>query len=191
MLGSLRIRMLVVIVIVTLTGLSLQSDHPSKKIILPAVQYIMSDSSLNQGIAHFLDNLTDDGSAPTVPAGGSTTLQKPCEFISIQNSYGWYWDKEQGKQEFFPGIGLKVQDNTLVYPILEGRVQEVTLKDGTRKLLVRHSENLFSYYGGLKEILVEEDSMVNTSTPLGKTGEWFYFECRNQDGPMNPTNLFQ
>jgi murein DD-endopeptidase MepM/ murein hydrolase activator NlpD len=85
---------------------------------------------------------------------------------------------------------LKVDNSTLVKPIMKGQVEKISGQGNNRTVLIKHENELFSLYGGLKEVLVEEKQIVDINKTLGKTGTSFYFEIRNQDGPLNPQSIF-
>lgn len=190
MLGSFKIRMLIVIVIAALVGLVMQYDHGSRRIVEPALAYIMKDYHVEQKIGHFIDNVKR-AEPETVPTSGSQTLQAPCEFISIENSYGWYWNPETKRQEFSPGITLKVKENSMVKPVLPGQIIEIKGNISDRKILIKHNGDFSSEYDGLSEVLVNEKDWVKHNTVLGKTGSRLYFQVKNQDGPLNPNDIFK
>jgi len=189
MLGSFRIRMLLVIVIVTLVGLSIQSGHCSKEVIEPVIRYMLKDYDLDKSISAFIENMRS--TEEEIPTGGSSRLQAPCEIISIERNYGWYWNQDKGCQEFSSGVELKVKEDTIVRPILEGKVSEISQNSEGYQIVVEHDNAFYSLYAGLKEVLVKEKDNVKTDDFLGKTQERLYFEIRNEDGPLNPQQLFE
>lgn len=189
MLKTFKLRLLLVIFLVAFTGWALQSGNSSRDLVEPVIKYVLTDYGVEQRIADWLQNLRTSESA--VPATSKNALQLPCEYISIEQNYGWQWQENQKKQEFSPGVLLKVKDNTLIKPVCPGQVMELSSNEDGRTVLVKHSDNLFSLYGGLKEILVEEGSKVNANQILGKTGEHFYIEIRNREGPQDPQQLFE
>jgi murein DD-endopeptidase MepM/ murein hydrolase activator NlpD len=125
-----------------------------------------------------------------MPVLGDTVLHMPCSFLNIEKTYGWYWNKQDKQQQFFPGISLRVKENTLVNPILDGQVMEIKRDETSGTVLVKHNKDFYSVYGGLKEVLVEMNDDLKTSTALGKTGETFYFEVRTGEGPVDPHSIF-
>ncbi|QGU00041.1 hypothetical protein SYNTR_1447 [Candidatus Syntrophocurvum alkaliphilum] len=198
MLRSFKIRMLLVIVLVTIVALIMETNHFSKDYVESTLSYIMQDDDrIEQVVAVFTNreqqNKDDDISNVAVPAGSSNAnvIQIPCNFESIEKSYGWYWNSEKNRQEFSPGVLFAVEDNTLVKPVLRGTVVEITGASDERKVKVQHNDYLFTIYGGIKEVLVKENSVVEPSEYLGKTSTKFYFELRNQDGPLNPLSIFE
>jgi murein DD-endopeptidase MepM/ murein hydrolase activator NlpD len=72
---------------------------------------------------------------------------------------------------------------------MAGEVQEIGRNEEGRTVLIKHNETFYSLYGGLKEVLAEENSQVNSNSVLGKSGNMLYLEIRNDDGPLNPHNL--
>lgn len=191
MLKSFKLRLLLVIFTVAFIGLALQSGNRSRDLVEPVIKYIMTDYGVEKKFANWVQNWQDSNSAGMVPAESKQVLQKPCEFLSIEQSYGWQWNQSNKKQEFFPGYYLRVKDNTLVKPVLAGQIIELSSNKDGRTLLIKHSEDLYSLYGGLKEILVEKGAKVENNHILGKTGEHLYLEIRNREGPQNPQQLFE
>lgn len=188
MLGNFRIRMLAVLIIIFLAGFGIQGSTEGRKIVEPALRYILKDYGFNNRLSLFWENMKP-GSHESVPAGSSALLQIPCEFSGVIKGYGWHYNDDYGKQEFLPGVFLEVKNNSAVKPILAGEVQEIGRNDDGRTILVKHNEELYSLYGGLNEVLAEERSRVDHNSILGKSGEWLYLEIRNDDGPLNPHNL--
>ena len=74
---------------------------------------------------------------------------------------------------------------------MAGIVEKISRDDKGRTVLLRHDDQIYTLYSGLKEVLVEEKSMVNLNDTLGKSGSSLYLEMRNQDGPLNVNYLFE
>lgn len=191
MLRNFKLRLLLVIFLVAITGWGLQSGNSNRDLVEPVIKYILTDYGVEQRIAEWSQNLWPSDSESAVPTASETGLQLPCEYISIEQDYGWQWQPEQKKQEFSPGVLLQVKDNTLIKPVMAGQVMKLSSNEYGRTVLVKHDDNLFSLYGGLKEILVEEGSKINANHILGKTGEHLYIEIRNREGPQDPQQLFK
>lgn len=190
MLGSFRIRMLVVVVIAVLVGLSVQSDHSSRRLVEPLlINYVLKDYGVESKLSAWLENTRSrvGGAIPTTAEG---QMQAPCTYLTVATRYGWSWNEKSRQQEFHPGITLVVKENTLVRPVLSGEVVEVTRSDSGRAILIKHSQDLFSYYQGLEEVLVREQQHVDQKQVLGKTGKTLYFELKDEGGPMDPYKLF-
>lgn len=190
MLGSFRIRMLAVIIIVALVGICIESGHSSRQVVEPTIRYILKDYGLNSKISLFIENLKPGIRPETVPVTNtSSVLQIPCKYSAVERNYGWYFNQDKQQQEFLPGVYLKVENNTIVNPILTGKIEQIGKNDDGRTILIKHDDDFYSLYGGIKEVLVEQNAWVDNSTVLGKTGDLLYLEIRNGDGPINPHNL--
>ncbi len=191
MLGSFRIRLLMVIVMAAMVGLIMQSGHSSKQVMEPVLHYIMDTDYDIQEVFSTYIHIPGGDKIKTLPTTTGTVLKMPCDFVDIERTYGWHYSPEVERQEFCPGIYFKVEDNTLVKPILAGTVENVQKEKGNGTVRIRHAANLVSIYGGLKEIKVEKEAKVTEGQAIGKTGERFYFEVRSQDGPVNPQSIFK
>ena len=189
MLGSFRIRMLAVIIIVALVGICIESGHSSRQVVEPTIRYILKDYGLNSKISLFIENLKPAMKPETVPVTNTSVLQIPCKYLAVERNYGWYFNQDKQQQEFLPGVYLKVENNTIVNPILTGKIEQIGKNDDGRTILIKHDDDFYSLYGGIKEVLVEQNAWVDNSTVLGKTGDLLYLEIRNGDGPINPHNL--
>lgn len=190
MLGSFKLRMLVVIVIATLVGLAMQSDNRVARAVSPIIRYVMRDYGVEEKLALYLDNIQGKKAGEGAPVSGDIIMQKPCSIIGTEQHYGWYWNDSKQKQEFNPGMVLQVKSSTLVKPILGGKVDGISNKENGREVKVVHGDGLASIYGGLQEVLVKEGTRVDTDQVLGKSGEELYFELQNVDGPLNPESVF-
>lgn len=191
MIGSFRMRLLVVILIAMLVGLSLQSNH-SSRYVLEAVlsNYVLKDYGVEEKLALLLENTRSRMTDKEVPVLADSEMQSPCTYLTVARRYGWSWNEQSRKQEFHPGVTLIVKENTLVRPVLSGEVVEVSRQEEGRTVLIKHGEKLFSYYQGLQEVLVREAQQVDQNHILGKTGKTLYFELRDENGPMDPQSLF-
>ena len=131
MLGSFRIRMLVVIVIAALVGLSLQSGHSSSMMVQAVIEYIMKDYGVQDTLAQYFYRIKDEP-PETVPTSGQTILQLPCEFLDIEQSYGWYYNQDSRQQEFFPAVLVKVKENSAVKAVFGGQVADISEDKGEK-----------------------------------------------------------
>ncbi|MEA1961094.1 MAG: M23 family metallopeptidase [Bacillota bacterium] len=193
MLGSFKMRILMVIVLVAVLGVIMQSDHCSKRIVTPVLQNIMDtdySSELKETVFSYLPWTGEEGSREPVPVTGINVLHQPCEFEKIEKSYGWHWSKLDNTQEFFPGVSLRVSENTPVKPIVAGQVIEIQRDENNGVVTVKHSDDFYSVYGGLKEVLIETDETLDLNRVIGKTGERLYFEVRTSEGPVDPHSIF-
>lgn len=191
MLGSFRIRMLIVVLIAMLVGLSVQSNHSSRYLVEAVLNnYVLKDYGIETKLAMLVENTRSRISEGDVPAMTHSEMQSPCDYLTVARRYGWNWNEESRKQEFYPGVLLIVKENTLVRPVLAGEVVEVSRQEDARTILIKHSPSLFSYYQGLQEVLVRENQHIDQRQILGKTSKNLYFELRDEDGPMDPQSLF-
>ncbi|MEN6348564.1 MAG: M23 family metallopeptidase [Syntrophomonas sp.] len=191
MLKNFKLRLLLVIVITAATGLAMQTGGQSRELVEPAIKYVLRDYGMDKKLANWLENMRSRPENELLPVQGNSSLQLPCEFLSIERNFGWYWNENEKKQEFSPGVDLKVKENTLVKPVLEGRVEDISVKGDRRSLHIKHSDNMYSFYEGFNEILVEEGTEVTGNQVLGKSSERLHLEIRNQDGPLNPSQLLE
>ncbi|HEX3012222.1 MAG TPA: M23 family metallopeptidase [Syntrophomonadaceae bacterium] len=189
MIGSFRIRLLVVIVLSALAGFLMQASPGSRQTVEPVIKYIMGKNYNVEAV--FSRMAAKIGSYTSTPVTTDNVLQLPCRFTGIDRNYGWFFNLKENKQEFYPGINLKVEDNSLVRPVMPGQVEKITVDGNTRSILIKHDSGYYSLYGGLKEILVTENDKVILDSVLGKTNKTFYFELRNQDGPVDPQYIFK
>lgn len=186
---NFKVRLLIVIVITTLVSLGMQTNHNTRGVIKPVLSFMLKDYGVERKVALLGENLGLKLTAPPVPVM-TETFSPPCEVYEIDKEYGWYYSQENKKQEFLPGVKLKVPNNTLVKAALSGTVKKMGLKDGKRNIVIEHAEGLYSYYDGLKEVLVEENALVSQGEVLGKCSTTLYFELRGEDGPINPQSIF-
>jgi murein DD-endopeptidase MepM/ murein hydrolase activator NlpD len=192
MLRSFKLRLLGVIVLVAVVGMSMQSGHSSRQLVEPVLVYMMDNQyDVGKLISRYVNIPGVGDLTKALPVSGGTILRQPCEFLDIEHSYGWHWNQEEKKQKYNPGIYLKVKDNTTVKPILGGQVMEINNADNKGTVLIKHDGNIFSLYGGLKDILVDKGNDVGEDELIGRTGESFYFEVRGKDGPVNPQSIFK
>ncbi len=187
--GTFRVRLLIVIVITTLVSLGMQMNNNTREVITPILSFMLKDYNVEKKAALLWENLGIEPMAPIVPVM-TETFSPPCETYEIDKGYGWYWNQDTKKQEFLPGVQLAVPNNSLVKAVMEGTVSELGSEDGGRTILVEHANGLYSYYAGLKEVLVDEKAKVNQGEVLGKCSPALYFELRGEDGPVNPLSIF-
>lgn len=190
MIGSFRVRLLVVIVISALVGFLMQASNTSRGTVEPVIKYIMgTDYNVEQAVSNVVANIRDYyGGAPVT---SQLVVQLPCKFTGIDKNYGWFFNLKKNKQEFYPGINLRVEDNSLVRPVMPGQVEKITIEGETRSILIKHDNGQYSLYGDLKEILVNENDKIILDSVLAKSGKNLYFELRNQDGPVDPQFIFK
>lgn len=190
MLGSFKFRMFLVLMIAIFTSLSLEAGHSSKEVIEPVIKYILKDYGFEDKISSIWE--IDNEKGETIPVSSKVIeWQKPCDFLRVESNYGWYWNKKKGRQEFSPGLSIKVKNNSLIKPAAEGVVDDIGENENGRYVIIKHGENLSSFYGGLKEILVQKGDKVDKDDVLGKSTDTLYLELRDEDGPINPGTIIE
>lgn len=186
---NFKARLLIVIVITMLVSLGMQTNHNTRGVIKPVLSFMLQDYGFEEKVALLGENLGLKLTPPPVPVM-TETFSIPCEIYEIDKEYGWYYNQKNKKQEFLPGVQLSVPKNSLVKAALSGTIKEISTQDGARNILIEHTEGLYSYYAGLKEVLVEEAAKVEQGEVLGKCSTTLYFELRGEDGPLNPASIF-
>lgn len=174
-----------------LVGFLMQASNSSRGTVEPVIQYIMgTDYNIEQVFSNLVTNIKDYNFSDT-PVMTDAVVQMPCQFSGIDKNYGWFFNLKKNKQEFYPGMNLKVEENSLVRPVMSGQVEKITIDGEKRSVLIKHDNGYLSQYGELKEILVNENDKVILDSVLGKSNKTLYFELRNQDGPVDPQYIFK
>lgn len=192
MLGSFRLRLFLVLAMLSLL-MAVKSSGDSAVIarVDPYVSWVMTtDYGIREKVALMWDNYRGLSGAGVVPAQ-APTLTPPCRDGKIVRHYGWYWNPDNNEQQFSGGVVLSLPDNTSIYPVAGGVVEEIVNKAAGRTVKVKHSEQLASSYGQLSEVLVEVGDEVGPDQPLGKSGRSFSFQLLGADGPLNPEAVFE
>lgn len=120
------------------------------------------------------------------PAVSTSALRLPCNFTGVARHFGWYYNPRSGTQAFNPGVVLRIDSDTPVYPVLQGQVTSVSLQENGYQVVLQHGDAMTSVVRGLREVSVSEGETVEESTPLGKGADLLYLELKSQDGPINP-----
>lgn len=188
MLWSFRVRLLVVIAILTLVGYSLQSGNWSRNWVEPALRVILhEDQCANQILAAISDRLSG---YQLQPAASDQVLQLPGAYTGVVRPFGNSWDASQNKAVLFPGILLQVNSNTAIKAVLPGKVTMIQGEAGQYKVQVEHQQGLTSEYGQLDRVLVRTGQTVSKDTVIGRSGEQLYFAINSPQGPLDPGHLF-
>jgi murein DD-endopeptidase MepM/ murein hydrolase activator NlpD len=187
-LGSFRIRLLVVIALVALVGYSLQSGSWSRKLVEPALRVILhEDQWTKQILADFSERLAGQ---PAQPATSDRILQLPCAYTAVIRPFASARDAGQKQSEPFPGILLQVNPNAMVKPVLPGKVVMVKGESGEYTVLLEHEEGLTSEYGHLARVLLRAGQTATKDTVIGRSGSQLYFAINSPQGPLDPSSLF-
>ncbi|HBQ86377.1 MAG TPA: hypothetical protein DD811_07850 [Syntrophomonas sp.] len=191
MIGSFRVRLLVVIVITALVGFLMQASNSSRATVEPVIKYIIgTDYNVEQAVSNLAANIKDHFRT-AAPVTSEMVVQMPCQFTGIDKNYGWFFNLKANKQEFYPGIDLRVEENSLVRPVMPGKVDKITIDGEQRSIRIKHDNGQVSLYEGLKEILVNENDQIILDSVLGKSGQNLYFELRDDNGPVDPQFIFK
>lgn len=184
-----KFKLLAVIVITTLVSLGMQINNNTREIITPVLSFMLKDYEVEKKILVMLENSKLKPEIHKVPVM-TETFSSPCETFQVEKNYGWYYNPNTKKQEFSPGVYLITPDNSLVKAVMGGTVSNLAGDNDSRNITIKHGDNLYSYYAGLKEILIEENSTISQGEVLGKSSEYLYFELRSEEGPLNPVSIF-
>ncbi|NLJ73148.1 MAG: M23 family metallopeptidase [Syntrophomonadaceae bacterium] len=184
-----KIKLLAIIVVATLVSVGFQVNNHTREIITPVLSFMLKDYEIEKKILVMLENSKIKPEIPTVPAM-TDSFSTPVENYTIQKNYGWYYNANTKKQEFSPGIYLSVSKNSLVKSVMGGTVNSISGEKDSRNITIKHGDNLYSHYKGLKEVLIEEDSPINKGEVLGKSSDYLYFELKSEEGPLNPVTIF-
>lgn len=191
MLQNFKIKLLAVIAIIAVVGVIMQTGQASRQVVEPVLNYIMHNRyDVGAVISRYVHIPGTNESVGLLPVAGGQVLQPPCEILSIQRSYGWYWDRNDKKQKFSSGVVLAVKPETSVRPIVGGQVVETEKAGGQGSILLKHPGEFYSFYGGLAQTDVKPGQMVEQADILGISSSSLYFEVRGQDGPVNPHSIF-
>lgn len=191
MLAKLKMRFLLVIMIIAITGLIMQSDHYSKNIILPVLEYIMEPNTHFESAIKTFFNMQPDPEQEVEDTSGTNALwHMPCKYNEIARNYGWYWNIERNRQEFNPGIHLQVNKNTKVNSILSGKISRVKNIAGESTVIINNGE-IEVLIGSLNKVLVREGQEVKRGSLIGLSSNSVYIEVRKQDTPINPDIMLQ
>ncbi len=188
---SFKIRLLMVIVLAAVLGLVMQSDSPGKQAVEPVLRYIMtSDDALTQTFNQLVSQ-PQTNHWKSLPASVRTLIKSPCDYLTVEQKYGSYWNEAQDREAFNPGMSFKVAKNTPVKAVLPGTVQAITRASREYTVKIKHAGGLESIYGGLQEVEVKVDHPILIEEVIGKTGEQFYFEMRSKNDPIDPRSIFE
>ncbi|MDO4541023.1 MAG: M23 family metallopeptidase [Syntrophomonadaceae bacterium] len=189
--GSFKLRLLIAIVMLTGLGLLAQSTG-GRGFIEPALTYTYA-TDYSQRIADSLNAwapLPGRAQGTAIPAASAELIKRPCEIIAVEKSYGWQWNAAQSRRELFPGIFVRLAEDSFVYPILPGTVDEVDDTDGVRQVKITHDGGMKSIYAGLKQVNVAAGQQLSGNECLGSSGPYLYFELQNREQPVDPSNIF-
>lgn len=190
MVKQFKLRLLLAIFLATMVCILMRSAASQEKTRI-VLDFMLKDYGVEDQIIDWASQWSGYEFKRPVPAASLKNTQLPCEFLGLDQSYGWYWNNEAKQELFFPGLRLKVQDNSPVKPIMDGRVAEISDGSDGRAILIMHNQDFYSYYGGLKEVLVSKGNTVTMNQILGKSGALLYLELRGRNGPVDPQLMLE
>lgn len=191
MIASFRVRMFVVLVVLSLL-LALQQSEQTMVMgsLKPYIQWVVTrDYGVKDKLAQWWYN--SRGTDKTVLPAQAPSLQQPVAEGKIARHYGWYWNPVTNKQQFNAGVIIALPENTVVKPVAPGKVEEITSKTEGRTVKIVHEGGLTASYGRLQEVLVKVGDQVEMETPVGKTTDSFSMQLFNEQGAVNPEFLFK
>jgi hypothetical protein len=127
----------------------------------------------------------------------NTGFNFPLKNYRLTSSYGMRASPINGKLQRHNGLDLAAPAGTEVYAARAGRV----VKTGTdpvygNYILIAHEDDWVSLYGHLSAFLVEANSHVTRSSPIGKvgstgqsTGPHLHFEIRKNGAALDPGKM--
>ncbi|NLW44439.1 MAG: M23 family metallopeptidase [Syntrophomonadaceae bacterium] len=179
--SSFKTRLLIALILIIAVTWAYSENGQQDGLIQSLLSYTVNT---DYDVSGWLQSIWDDGGLS--PAASTSALRLPCSYTEVVRHFGWYYNARTGDQAFNPGVVLRIEPGTLVYPVLSGEVTSVTLQENGYQVVLKHSEDLTSVVRGLREVRVEEGETVKETTPLGRGAELLYLELKNQDGPINP-----
>lgn len=184
MVSRFKIKLFLVLVILTITASIMQSNHNSKVYVEPALRYIIQTGYAYDEIISVFSNQYNDEAITN-----DFRVDFPCEYIEIAQDYGWHVDERNHRQEFTTGLLFDVKDDSIIKSILAGEVELIEEEGGETSITIKHNEKLYSYYSGLKDVFIQIGDNIEKEQEIAKSGSRFYFELRNEEGAINPWNL--
>ncbi|MEL7564699.1 MAG: M23 family metallopeptidase [Dehalobacterium sp.] len=127
-------------------------------------------------------------------AGNASTYEQmvlPVSGIVVQN-FGWSSDANK-EQVWHGGIDINGQKSQPVKAAAAGIVQGISgnAAEGYQ-VIIKHSQELISIYGGLAGITVEKNQQIRQGEKIGETGKQeVHFEIRVKGTPVDPLNYLR
>jgi murein DD-endopeptidase MepM/ murein hydrolase activator NlpD len=112
---------------------------------------------------------------------------------AVRSAFKWR------KNRFHYGVDLPLQTGDTVYAAFDGKVRYARRNFGGygNLVIIRHHNELETYYAHFSQILVEPDQMVRAGEPIGlggstgrSTGPHLHFEVRYLGNAINPELIF-
>ncbi|MGE5423236.1 MAG: peptidoglycan DD-metalloendopeptidase family protein [Ignavibacteriales bacterium] len=122
----------------------------------------------------------------TQPAVSTSGFQLPCAYTGITRHFGWYYNPKTNTQQFNPGVFLEIGKDTLIYPVLRGKVSRVVSQENGYQVIIQHGGGLVSMIRGLRETDLKKGALVEEDSVLGSASDLIYLEIRGREGPVDP-----
>lgn len=179
--SSFKTRLLIALILIVAVTWVYQGSSQPQKVIRSLLSYT---TTKDYDVGRWAESIWNDQIVS--PAVSTSAFHLPCSFTEVVRHFGWYYNARTGTQAFNPGVVLRIDAGTQVYPILQGEVSSVSLQENGYQVVLQHGDALTSLVRGLREISVDEGEKVDETVPLGKGADLLYLELKNEDGPINP-----
>ncbi|NLV16729.1 MAG: peptidoglycan DD-metalloendopeptidase family protein [Syntrophomonadaceae bacterium] len=182
--GKFKNQMVVVLIfLVAVTWVYQEAGRP-KEVVEGWISYI---TSKDYGIGHLISSVWEG--EPSSMTVSTFPLQLPCNYTEVVRHFGWYYNQQSGEQAFNPGVVLRIDEDTQVYPVLRGEVSSLSHQENGYQVILEHGDSMVSIIRGLQKVEVSLGEAVEETTLLGLGSELLYIEIRDKDGPINPEGL--
>ncbi len=118
----------------------------------------------------------------------SNSVRYPVDEVKITQDYRFY----------HPGIDLDGLTGDAIYPIMSGRVEDISYSKFAygNAVIVNHGSGLTSLYAHLSKIEVVKDQLVDITTKIGEmgatgrsSGDHLHLEIRDNGVAINPLSI--
>ncbi|NLB19071.1 MAG: peptidoglycan DD-metalloendopeptidase family protein, partial [Syntrophomonadaceae bacterium] len=153
------------ILIVAVTWVYQEAGRP-KEVVERWISYVTSkDYDINHLITSVWEGEPSSMTVSTFP------LQLPCKFTEVVRHFGWYYNQQSGEQAFNPGVVLRIEKDTQVYPVLRGEVSSLSQQENGFQVILEHGDSMVSIIRGLQKAEVSPGEEVEETTLLGLGSE--------------------
>ncbi|MDP4152081.1 MAG: M23 family metallopeptidase [Bacillota bacterium] len=143
---------------------------------------------------------TQAPAAPAIPANVVTTkvntglkLKMPITG-TITSPFGYRIHPTAKVELFHYGLDIAANTGTIIHAAGKGTIEDTgTNKSYGNYVLIKHNDDLYTFYGHCSEVLVKKGAKVSFSTKIAKvgstgisTGPHLHFEIRYKDKYINP-----
>lgn len=103
--------------------------------------------------------------------------------------------QDASSSTFHYGVDVAAEESKNIVAVNDGEVEEIAKNSEYGSYIkLSHSEEIFTLYGNLNEILVNVGDKVSKGQPIARADggmQSFYFELRRGDSYLNPTEFIQ